>query len=335
MALESAPGVLGEMATTATIACACRSFLKDAALQPVQNAAVRHVISARLLPPKSSPRNAKMRRIQENESVFLLNIGYDDVPLILKTPVKHMAVWLIPHSTLTSTLQQQSANIFECGSLHIITGHSPDARRVRVSPLVTNIVLNPSDASARGFRDIRVCARSDSSDGIVDSWYICVFLQDLHQYVHLYHAFKRVHEESQHKVSEINVVDILAQNLNENVDSTLPQAPMLRAWMGYSLEIPTSALMAAAEDNKLIHIFGAGAQRDFMITYCLIKLQETKGDDFRFTDEQLDMLRQLHGPLVLSHCCAGSGKTTLLLCLCLWVLYLHSQERRVFHSLHV
>ena len=37
----------------------------------------------------------------------------------------------------------------------------------------------------------------------------------------------------------------------------------------------------------------------------------------------------MSGDAVNIHCCAGAGKSTILLCLCLWILKLHSEGTRV------
>jgi len=132
---EGRPGILGEGTETARILDSCRDDLRECLSQVVARSPVLDIIAAVRVGSQGRARSPKCRKMQQSQSTLILNIDFDNLPVVLRTSVKHSLVWLIKRTTLETLLQEgRHTSIFQTGSLHLITGHSPDSRRVYVQP---------------------------------------------------------------------------------------------------------------------------------------------------------------------------------------------------------
>ena len=321
---ESRPGVLGEGVSTPELARLCRMLLKDCVWESIAAGSVVDMIACKHVPVKHVARSTKARRVQERQSVLILNLDYDNIPAFAQASVKYSLVWLIPYRRLEQLLEARSRDIFEAGSLHVVQGQSPDSRRLMISPALPEADV----ASGCGVGHGGPGATASSTDS---SWYICAFLGNMHSYVFLYECFKTAAEKSAvpSDGQETDLFQVLVASLSSGVQARDLDFPALRGWMGYG----SSELQEPARDEGILHLLlGAVWDRGPMLAFCRSKLRALWGDDFDFTREQVRILQTMSGRFVLVLCCAGAGKTTLLLCICLWVLKQHAEgSRRCVH----
>jgi len=167
---------------------------------------------------------------------------------------------------------------------------------------------------------------TDVSGEVQDPLYICAFLGNLHLFVFMYNCFKTVHKALHECESKIDMWQVLSQTTTANLPVQSNDHGALRAWMGYST--PTAQPILGTQD-RLDTILGPAHNRFTMIAYARKKLQVQWGKDFEFTKEQVRLLQTMTGEFVMIRCCAGAGKTTILLCICLWILKLHSEGARI------
>ncbi len=175
---ESGPGVLGEGVCIQDLASLCRKLLKDCVWESIAAGPVVDLIACKHVAPKSAPRSAKARRVQERQSILILNIDYSSPPAFAQTSLKYNLVWLMPYWRLMRLLGQKSRDIFGAGSLHVVEGQSPDSRRLRISPALPeeDVVVDSAEllqgcSGRRGYEKKRKRPEKDesakSADGVL------------------------------------------------------------------------------------------------------------------------------------------------------------------------
>ena len=157
---------------------------------------LRDIIAVRHIDNSNFGHTPKARKVQHSLSILVLNIDFQNPPVFVQSSLVNCLVWVVKHETLSSLVNAEDFNsIFNAGFRRVITGHSPDKRRVYVKPPIPF-----------------------TGDGKHEHC-ICVLLADVHQYIFLYECFKSTHSRRIQRHED----GALLQAVVDNVDcSNLP-----------------------------------------------------------------------------------------------------------------
>ena len=113
----------------------CREELKQCLSEVVARRPARDPIAVVQVDNRNCAGSTKVRKIHQAQSILYLNIDYQALLVFGECTLANSLVWLIQRKRLEELLDGKEDNrIFDAGTLRLITGHSPDRRRVYVKP---------------------------------------------------------------------------------------------------------------------------------------------------------------------------------------------------------